>query len=67
MVDERLNFAVSMLGLVVGLGILLFGVAQNAGQSLNEAMIVGGVVVLAAFAAYTRWIMSLDEPRDVPE
>lgn len=64
MVDERLNFAVSMLGLVVGLAILLFGVMQNAGQSLNEAMIVGGVVVLAAFAIYTRWIMGLDEPAD---
>lgn len=67
MVNERLNFVLSMLGLVVGLAILLFGVAQNAGQSLNEAMIVGGVVVLAAFAGYTQWIMRLEEPPEVHE
>lgn len=63
MVNERFNFGVFLLGLVVGLTILLIGVTQNAGQALNQLMVVGGVVVVAAFGIYTRWVFSLDEGR----
>lgn len=60
MVNERFNFGALVVGIVVGLAILIVGVLQNAGQELNALMIAGGVVVLAAFGLYTRWIMSLD-------
>lgn len=60
MVNEAANFGISVLGTIVGLAILLFGVSQNAGQSLNTPMIAGGVIVLAAMGVLTAWLFRLE-------
>lgn len=63
MVNESANFGITILGLLVGLAIMLFGVSQNAGQALNGLMVVGGVIVVAAMGVLTAWLLRLREPQ----
>lgn len=60
MEDDVVPFALTLAGIVVGLAILVLGVMQNAGQSLNALMVVGGVVVLAAVGVLAGWSFSLE-------
>ena len=58
MASESTVFGVSILAVVVGLAILLYG-AEAAGTAVTAA---GGVVVLAGIAIMTVYIASLPEP-----
>lgn len=60
MVDS-VTFGVSTLGTVLGLLILLVGVQQTSGQSINALVAAGGVVALAAIAVLTVGVIRLDE------
>ncbi len=54
-------FTASVLAYALGLAVLLYGVYQTAGQSVNAAMAVGGVVVIAATAVLANAVIRLDE------
>lgn len=47
------TYNVGLVGIVVGMGILIYGVLLTAGESLNLFMVVGGVVILATMALMT--------------
>lgn len=55
------RLVVTVLGIVVGLVVLLYGVALDAGQSLNGIMVAGGVIVLVSMA-----VMTLNTVRQSP-
>ena len=59
MVNESAAFGLSLVGIVVGLAIMLYGVMLTAGQSMNTLMMVGGFVVLGAIGLHTATIMGL--------
>jgi hypothetical protein len=60
MVNESVSFGLALLGTVVGLVIMLYGVMLTAGLAMNTFMIVGGVIVLGAIGLHTAALMSLD-------
>ena len=60
MASESTVFGLSVLGVVVGLAILLFG-AYTAG---NTVVAAGGLVVLAAIGLMTAYIAGMSEPED---
>lgn len=47
------TYNVGLLGIVIGMGILIYGVLLTAGEALNIFMVVGGVVILATMALMT--------------
>ncbi|WP_226012103.1 hypothetical protein [Halomicrobium salinisoli] len=61
MVEGAGPFAASVLAYVLGLAVLLYGVYQTAGQSVNAAMAVGGLVVVAATAVLANAVIRIDE------
>ncbi len=62
MVNESTMFGASLVGIMTGLGVLIYGVTLNNGEELNEIMLAGGVVVLAAFGLLTLGVARLEEP-----
>lgn len=62
MTDESRLFGLSLVGVLAGLGVLIYGVTLNNGEELNEIMLAGGVVVLAAFGLLTLGVARLEEP-----
>lgn len=62
MADESTVFGVSLVGVLAGLGVLIYGVTLTNGEELNEIMLAGGIVVLAAFGLFTLGVAQLDEP-----
>lgn len=58
---DSARLVASLLGVVVGMVVLLYGVALDAGQSLNALMVVGGVIGLVSMGA-----MALDTVRQSP-
>lgn len=50
----------SMAGIVVGLVVMLAGVFQTAGQSVNALVAAGGAIVLLAMGVLTLGVMRLD-------
>lgn len=57
---NRATYWVSMIGTIVGLAVMLFGVYQTHGQSVNGPMIVGGLVALGALLLLTAGIIRVD-------
>jgi hypothetical protein len=47
------TYNVGLVGIVVGMAILIYGVLLTAGESLNVFMVVGGLVILATMAMMT--------------
>lgn len=62
MVREPVTFGLSTLVNVLGLAIMLYGMSLTAGQSINDLMVLGGIVVLVGITIHTVGIMSLDTP-----
>jgi hypothetical protein len=62
MVNESAVFGFSLVGVMAGLSVLIYGVTLNNGEELNEIMLAGGVVVLAAFGVFTLGVARLEEP-----
>lgn len=60
MVNESVTFGMSGLGVIVGLAIMLYGVYLESGMELTTPVIVGGVIVLAAFGLLTAGVARLD-------
>jgi hypothetical protein len=54
----------SLLALVGGLGIMLYGVELTAGASTNLPMLVGGAIIVVAILLLSWAAMLLDEPED---
>jgi high-affinity Fe2+/Pb2+ permease len=62
MADESTVFGLSLAGVLAGLGVLIYGVTLNNGEELNEIMLAGGILVLAAFGLLTLGVARLEEP-----
>jgi arginine exporter protein ArgO len=62
MADDSTMFGLSLVGVLAGLGVLIFGVIQNNGEELNELILAGGMIVLLGFGVLTLGIARLDEP-----
>jgi cytochrome c biogenesis protein CcdA len=62
MANESTMFGLSLVGVLAGLGVLIYGVTLTNGEELNEIMLAGGVIVLAAFGLFTLGVARLDEP-----
>lgn len=60
MADDLLPFGLTLGGIVIGLVILVLGVMQNAGQSLNALMVIGGAIALAAVGVLAGWALRLE-------
>lgn len=60
MADDAVPFWLALGGVVVGLAVMVVGILQDVGQSLNAPMIAGGVVLLAAVGVLTGWAMRLE-------
>ena len=54
---DTLRLVTSVLGIFLGLIVLLLGVLQDAGQSLNSLTLAGGAVMLVAVWVLTTWEM----------
>jgi hypothetical protein len=61
MVDESVKLSLTLLTFLVGLGLLLLGVYQTHGASVNAIMGVGGAFVVAATGYLSVWAMGLDD------
>ena len=61
MVNEPLTFGASIILVIVGLAISLYGVSLNSGQALNTPMIAGSVIILAGIGTLTAGIMRLED------
>lgn len=57
---NRATFAFSLGGMLVGLAIMLVGVYETHGAAVNELMMLGGVIALAALVALTGGILRLE-------
>jgi hypothetical protein len=62
MASERRFLLAASLVLLVGLGIMLYGVFLSSGQSVNTLMIVGSIVVVLPFAVMVYWTARLEDP-----
>jgi hypothetical protein len=62
MSSERRFLVANSLVLLVGLGIMLYGVFLTSGQSVNTLMIVGSIVVVLPFAVMVYWTDRLEDP-----
>lgn len=51
-------FDLGIVGVIVGMVVLLYGVSLNAGQSLNAVMVVGGLIGLVSI-----FVMTVDTVR----
>ncbi|WP_255150221.1 hypothetical protein [Halorarius halobius] len=60
MADDAVPFWLTVGGIVVGLAIMVVGIVQDAGQSLNLPMLAGGVVLLVAVGVLSGWAMRLE-------
>lgn len=60
MAKESTTFGLSMLLLLVGLAIMLYGVTLNNGQSLNATMLAGGTVAIVGVGVLTGGVLTLD-------
>jgi hypothetical protein len=47
------TYNIGLIGILIGMAILLYGVFLTAGEHLNVFMIIGGVVILATMALMT--------------
>ncbi|MFB6229211.1 MAG: hypothetical protein ABEH88_11790 [Halobacteriales archaeon] len=62
MANDSTVFGLSLVGVLAGLGVLIYGVTLNSGEELNEIMLAGGIIVLAAFGLFTLGVAQLEEP-----
>lgn len=60
MASQATTFGLSMVLNAVGLAIMLYGMSLNAGQALNNVILAGGVVMLAATGIMTGALLSID-------
>ena len=61
MANDSIPFAASIVLTLVGMGVILYGVSLNYGESLNMPMVAGGVVLLLGIGILTQWIIAVDE------
>lgn len=59
--NESVTFGLALLGIVVGILVMLYGVSLNAGQSVNAPMLGGSVAVLLSFGGLTLGVAQLDQ------
>lgn len=62
MVDESATFGLGLVGTVLGLAVMLYGVSLTSGEALTVPTVVGGVIVLFAVGFHTYGVMVLPEP-----
>ena len=62
MADESTVFGISLVGVLAGLAVLIYGVTLNNGEHLNELILAGGVIVLAGFGLLTLGIARIEDP-----
>lgn len=60
MATENLPFGLTLGGIALGIAVLLAGVLQNAGQSLNALMVAGGAILLAGVGVLVLWMLRLE-------
>jgi len=58
---EAATFWLALLGTLLGMAILLYGVSLNSGVALNTTIVAGGVIMLIALALHTAGIMLVPE------
>jgi hypothetical protein len=61
MVDESMTFGLGLVGVVLGLAVMLYGVSLTSGESLTTPTAVGGAIVLLAIGFHTYGVMALPE------
>lgn len=61
MVDESVTFGLGLVGTVLGLAVMLYGVSLTSGESLTTPTVVGGAIVLLAVGFHTYGVMTLPE------
>lgn len=66
MVSERTAYGSLLLVMIVGMGFILFGMYASAGQSLNTATMVGGIILLAGLSMMLYVTVSAFEMQEEP-
>lgn len=64
MVNNPVTFGASIVLVIAGLAISLYGVSLNSGQAINTPMIAGSVSILTGIGVLTAGIMRLDDTAD---
>jgi hypothetical protein len=62
MAADSMMFGTSLVGVLAGLGVLIYGVTLNDGKALNGVILAGGVIVLLAFGVFTLGVARLEAP-----
>jgi high-affinity Fe2+/Pb2+ permease len=62
MADDSTVFGLSLVGVLAGLAVLIYGVTLTNGEHLNELILAGGIIVLLAFGLLTAGVAWLDDP-----
>ena len=61
MASDSIPFVASIVLTLAGMGIILYGVSLNYGESINPPMVAGGVVLLLGIGVLTQWVIAVDE------
>lgn len=60
MADESRMLGLATIGVIIGAGVLLYGVKQTNGETLNAVMVAGGAVILIATGLLSAAVSRLD-------
>lgn len=55
-------YLLSVVGVVVGQAIMLYGVYLTSGETMNAPMVIGGLIALAAVGALTAGLFQEETP-----